>query len=83
MMSHDTTYNELLEGYGIHETEWADLIHILRGWAESFIDRALGLDSAQHAQSYSQLTHSPDSTDRLKSEKHPLTNKFHRITNDN
>lgn len=83
MMSHTADYRDYLEGFDIHETQKDDLIHILLRWAESFIDRAFGLDSAQQAQTYSQLIHSPDSTDALKPKRHPLTNRFHRITNDN
>jgi len=61
MLVHTPDYYELLEGYDLHQTKKDDLIHILVRWAESFIDRAFGVDPVQHAQSFNTLAASQDS----------------------
>jgi len=83
MMSHTADYRNFLEGFDMHETQKDDLIHILIRWAESFIDRALGLDSAQQATTYNQLAASQDSGKSAKFKRHPLTKTHQAITNNN
>ena len=83
MNAHTLTLDDLKEMYPMHETKWNDLIHKLTNIAESFIDRALGIDPTQQAQAAHQLSTSKDSGKSVKLNRNPLTNPYNAASNTN
>lgn len=76
MIAHTLSLDSLKETYPMHESKWDDLIHILTKVAESFIDRALGIDPTQQAQAAHALSASKDSDKNGKLKHSFLSNPY-------